>query len=166
VEIVTGSGNSGLNLNDQDAEKKDFYGLLKKKQGMTSEEKPEAPEAVLSASAAMPHAAPELKALENVIGQTAHVQEPAADTASRPAHDFSTWAALAKKADNNAEAPQADEGNEPEELKKILSKTATFNQGEAAASRAPAVPDAFVSRQAPSVPASAPAPNFSDLWKR
>ncbi len=162
---MTGSGNSGLNLNDQDAEKKDFYGLLKKKQGMTSEEKPEAPEATLSASAAMPHAAPELKALENVIGQTAHVQEPAADTASRPAHDFSTWAALAKKkADNNAEAPQADEGNEPEELKKILSKTATFNQGEAAVSRAPAVPDAFVSRQAPSVPASAPAPNFLSTY--
>ena len=161
VEKVTGSGNSGLNLNDHDAEKKDFYGLLKKKQGMTSEEKQTASEVAPSVSAAAQDTAPELKAPENVTGQAAPVYEPAADTASRPAHDFSAWAALTKKkADKNAEAPQAEEDNAPEELKRILSKTAALDNREAAAATVPAVPDPFVSHQAPSAPASSPAPNF------
>ena len=67
---MTGSGNSGLDLDDHDADKKNFYGLLKKKQGTISEEAKAATDAATSAMAAAPPAAardemPELTGPEN-----------------------------------------------------------------------------------------------------
>ncbi len=169
VEKVTGSGNSGLDLNDHDADRKNFYGLLKKKQGTASEERkasPDAAPAVPRATGTAQETDPELKALETVIGQTAPVHAPVAETAPKSAHDFSAWAALAKKkADKNAEASQADDSEEPEELKRILDKSVTYASGEAAAATAPEASGAPPSRQAPAIPASTPAPNFISTYE-
>ncbi|MGA9139889.1 MAG: type II/IV secretion system ATPase subunit, partial [Methanocella sp.] len=174
---MTGSGNSGLDLNDHDADRKNFYGLLKKKQGTTSEEKKATPEAAPSAPPAVgtapdkasypvPDKASELRALESVISQTAPVHEPVAESAPKAAHDFSAWTALAKtKADKNAGAPLADEGQEPEELKRILEKSATFSPREAASATAPVIPDAPSHHPAPAAPASRPAANFLSTYE-
>jgi flagellar protein FlaI len=169
VEKVTGSGNSGLDFNDQDADRKNFYGLLKKKQGTTSEEKKAAPEDTPSAPQAAgpaPDKAPELRTRETVIGHTGPAQGPVAETESRPAHDFSAWATLAKKkTDRSSEAPYAHEGQEPEELRRILEKSAAPGPREAASATAPVTADAPSFYQAPAVTASTPAPNFRSTYE-
>ena len=161
-KTVTGSGNSGLDYNAHDADKKNFYGLVKKRRDAVIEEKKASAEAVSPESPAEPGASkgkwattPDVAAVEQREKAAVTTESPA-DPANKPAHDFSAWAALRKNraagapAETPAKAP-AVAAEEPEELKRILSRTDAFVPQDAEASSAADSP-------APYAPPSAGAP--------
>ncbi|HEY3272847.1 MAG TPA: type II/IV secretion system ATPase subunit [Methanocella sp.] len=124
-----------MDFNAHDAEKKNFYGLVKKRRDASIEEKKGQQDAVDPAADSGPKGKwdtpPEVAAVEQVLEQASVTSEPPAEPAGKPAHDFSAWAALGRKrkgvqpVETPAEAPPV-EAEEPEELRKILSKTDAF----------------------------------------
>jgi archaeal flagellar protein FlaI len=135
---VTGSGNSGLDFNAHDTDKKNFYGLVKKRRDAVIEEKKTSTEAVSPESPAGPGASkgklgtsPDVAAVEQALEKAAVTAEPPAEPGNKPGRDFSSWAALGKKRDAGSPAETPAEkpavlAEEPEELKRILSKSDAF----------------------------------------
>jgi flagellar protein FlaI len=139
---------------------------VKKRRDASTEEKKEslvavspAPPAVSGAPQGKRDMPPEVAAVEQALEQASIGTEPPAEPASKPAHDFSAWAALWRK---RTEAPQAGKpaevslvaAEEPEELKRILNKTEAFIPQDAEAATASDSPAAMPS-PAPYFPHSA-----------
>jgi flagellar protein FlaI len=135
-----------LDFNAHDADKKNFYGLVKKRRDAVIEEKKTSTEAVSPESPAGPGASkgkwgtsPDVAAVEQALEKAAVTAEPQAEPGNKPGQDFSSWASPGKKrgagspAETPAEKP-AVVAEEPEELKRILSKSDAFVPPEAVAS--------------------------------